>query len=81
MWSAVVTPETYPRGLAGAKRIRHVEETWPEPGASFHHTVGAGPFTVKDTTTVRQIDPPRRLVLKVRARPVGEGMVTFTVTP
>jgi uncharacterized protein YndB with AHSA1/START domain len=81
VWSALTTPETYPRWLAGAKRIRHVEQTWPEQGSSFHHTVGVGPLTVKDTTTVKEIDPPRRLVLKVRARPVGEGMVTFVVAP
>jgi uncharacterized protein YndB with AHSA1/START domain len=66
---------TYERWVVGCKQIRTVDDGWPAPGATFHHCVGIGPLTVRDTTTVLESDPPRRIVLRARARPAGVARV------
>jgi uncharacterized protein YndB with AHSA1/START domain len=82
VFSALCDPRTYPQWLIGAKEIRAVDDGWPEPGTRFHHRVGiVGPLTVADNTRSLELDAPRRLVLEVRARPLGRGRVTFTLGP
>jgi uncharacterized protein YndB with AHSA1/START domain len=66
---------TYERWVVGCKQIRDVDDGWPAPGATFYHSVGIGPLTVRDTTTVIESDPPRRVVLRARARPAGVARV------
>jgi len=81
VFEALITPETYPHWLVGAKEIRSVDDGWPAPGSKFHHRVGlGGPLTVADNTKVLEIDEPSRLVLEVRARPLGRGKSTFVLT-
>ena len=63
--------------VVGAKRIRAVDDTWPEPGSRFHHRFGVGPLTLDDSTVLEEIDPPHRLVLRARARPAGVARVTL----
>lgn len=80
VFAALIDPETYPHWLIGARDIRRVDDDWPAPGSCFHHRVGlVGPLKVADSTKVLDIDPPHRLLLEVRARPFGRGMVTFTL--
>ena len=80
VFAALADPETYPRWLIGAKRIRHVDDAWPAPGARFEHEVGvAGPLTVEDESVSRDVGPGRRLQLEVRFRPIGRAMVRFDV--
>jgi uncharacterized protein YndB with AHSA1/START domain len=67
----------YPGWLAGAQKIRAVDDAWPEPGSEFHHTVGVGPVRIKDSTTVFEVDRPRLLVLKAKAGPLGSALVRF----
>jgi uncharacterized protein YndB with AHSA1/START domain len=82
VFSALCDPRTYPQWLIGAKEIRAVDHGWPEPGTRFHHRVGiVGPLTVEDNTKSLVLEPPRKLVLEVRARPLGRGMVTFELQP
>ncbi|MBI2709610.1 MAG: SRPBCC family protein [Actinobacteria bacterium] len=77
-FAAVADPRTYPEWLVGAKRIRDVDDGWPEPGTRFHHRVGlVGPLTLPDSSTVIEVDAPNRLVLEVRARPLLRGRVTY----
>jgi uncharacterized protein YndB with AHSA1/START domain len=71
----------YAEWVVGAKHIRSVDETWPAPGAKFHHTVGVGPLKLRDSTQVMESEPPRRLVLHARARPAGVAEVTLTLEP
>ncbi|HYI62875.1 MAG TPA: SRPBCC family protein [Acidimicrobiales bacterium] len=81
-WAVVSDPRTYPRWLVGAVDILHVDDHWPEPGTSFRHRVGlAGPLTTEDSTTVVDLDAPRSLVLKARARPFGRAHVEIEVRP
>jgi uncharacterized protein YndB with AHSA1/START domain len=78
VFDALVEPRTYPSWLIGAQDIRSVDDAWPAPGSRFHHRVGVGgPLTVADSTEVLEIDPPTLLRLRVRARPLGRGEVTF----
>jgi len=71
----------YADWVVGAKRIRSVEPDWPAQGSKFHHTVGVGPVNINDSTVVRSVDPPNRLVLEARARPLGRAMVKLEVVP
>jgi len=66
--------------VVGAARIREVDADWPHPGSKIHHSVGAWPALINDTTAVVSIDRPHELVLTVRAWPTGEGRVTLTCT-
>ena len=66
---------TYEHWVVGCKEIRSVDDNWPEPGATLHHSVGLGPLTVRDTTTVIECEAPQRLVLRARARPAGVARV------
>ena len=43
-----------------------------------HHSVGAWPLLIDDTTTVRRSERPELLELTVRAWPSGEGVVRIT---
>ncbi len=81
-FAVVSDPTTYPAWLYGARRIRSVDEGWPAPGSRFHHHVGPVlPVVIADSTEVIEIEPPHRLVLEVRFRPVGVAVVTFELGP
>lgn len=69
---------SYANWVVGAARIRAVEPTWPAAGSRIHHSVGAWPLLLSDTTSVTEVDRPRRLQLTVRAWPAGEGVVRIT---
>jgi hypothetical protein len=65
----------------GSKAIRDAEPEWPAPGAKFHHTIGVGPFTVKDHTTSLDAQVPQRLQMRAKGRPLGAARVTLELTP
>jgi uncharacterized protein YndB with AHSA1/START domain len=71
----------YADWVVGAKRVRAVDDTWPEPGSRFHHEVGVGPLSIRDSSKLLAIEPPRQVVLEVRAWPAGKARVTVTVSP
>jgi uncharacterized protein YndB with AHSA1/START domain len=77
----LIDPWEYPKWLLGASDMRAVDDGWPAVGSDFHHTVGWGPLKVNDRSEVLEIDAPRRLVLLVKATPLVQGKVTFTVEP
>lgn len=77
----LLDPWEYPEWLLGASTMRDVDDHWPDVGSNFHHRVGFGPLKVNDRSQVLEIDRPHRLVLKVRATPLVQGKVTFTVEP
>lgn len=79
LFAVLVNPDTYPQWLVGTKNIRDVAPDWPRPGSFFKHTVGFGPLTIADKTTVRAVDAPRTLEMLVRARPALEAVVRFEV--
>jgi uncharacterized protein YndB with AHSA1/START domain len=65
--------------VVGAKHIRDVDQAWPAPGSRFHHRFGVGPLTIDDSTVLEEIDPPRKVVLRARARPTGVARVTVAL--
>ncbi len=69
--------ETYGDWVVGAADIRDADVNWPALGSRFHHTQGVPFLGLKDSTSVLESDPPRRLVLEVRARPVLIAEVAF----
>lgn len=75
----LVHVEEYPKWLLGASEIRSIDDDWPAVGSAFHHTVGRGPFRIKDRSKIIAIDAPRHLELHVRATPVVQGHVIFRV--
>lgn len=68
----------YAEWVVGAKRVRAVDPTWPEPGSQFHHTLGVGPLTLNDSTEMLAYAPAGPVVLKARGWPTGSAKVTIT---
>lgn len=71
---------SYAAWVVGASRIRDVDPPWPDAGGRIHHSVGAWPFLLNDTTVSLEYEPLRRLRLQIRAWPVGSGEVEFRAT-
>lgn len=71
---------SYAAWVVGASRIRDVDPPWPEPGGRIHHSVGAWPFLLDDTTKVLEYEPLQRLRLQLRVWPAGYGEVEFRAT-
>jgi uncharacterized protein YndB with AHSA1/START domain len=72
---------SYAGWVVGNTHIRNVDATWPAVGSCIHHSIGAWPLLIEDTTKVLEIERPHRLVLEARVRPIGVARVTFTVAP
>ena len=75
VWDVLSDGWLYPLWVVGASRMREVDDAWPAVGARLHHSVGAWPALLDDTTEVTACDPLKRLVLRARAWPVGEAEV------
>jgi uncharacterized protein YndB with AHSA1/START domain len=77
VWDVLSDPHAYGEWVLGTKRIRGADEGFPEEGTRLYHTVGAGPLTLSDTTSVVEVDPARRLVLDARMGPLGTARVVI----
>jgi hypothetical protein len=66
--------------VVGAKEVRSVDAGWPAAGTRFEHSVGAGPFTLQDNTKSLVSEPPHRLVLEARGRPLGRARIEMVMT-
>jgi hypothetical protein len=80
VFALLLDPYVYPQWVVGTKRIRAVDDDWPREGASFHHSVGIGPLTTRDSTKLVASTPPTDLRLEVRFRPLGVAAVSLTVS-
>jgi uncharacterized protein YndB with AHSA1/START domain len=79
VWDVLADPPSYEEWVVGNKEVRDHDPDWPAPGSEFRHKVGFGPFFVKDRSVSLEAQPSRRLVMNVRALPVGHGIVTFEI--
>src|SRR4029077_13914420 len=70
-------PDSYERWVVGAKAVRDADASWPTVGSLLHHTVGAGPVGLQDSTSVVASDGPHHLRLRARGRPLGVAHVDF----
>jgi NAD(P)-dependent dehydrogenase (short-subunit alcohol dehydrogenase family)/uncharacterized protein YndB with AHSA1/START domain len=75
VFAVLSDPERYPEWVVGAAGVRDHDEEFPAVGSRFHHEVGAWPLNLKDHTEVVEVEPPRRLVLKAKARPLGTAVI------
>ncbi len=75
VFAVLSDPEVYADWVVGSHSVRDADPNWPAQGSRFYHRVGAGRFTVSDHTEVLEVDAPRRLVLRARARPLGTAIV------
>jgi hypothetical protein len=79
VWGVLADPWMYASWVVGASRIRDVEGSWPEPESLIHHSVGAWPMLLDDTTSVVASEPGRRLRLRARGWPLGEADVVLVL--
>jgi uncharacterized protein YndB with AHSA1/START domain len=81
VFTVLADPESYAHWVVGSNEIRKYDDDWPKTGSTFHHTQGKWPLTVKDTSSVLEVEPNRRLVLEVRTRPYVIAKVDLELTP
>jgi len=75
VFAVLADPTSYADWVVGAKTVRGSDGEWPAPGARIHHSVGAGPVTVDDSTEVLECVEPERLVLLAHLGPLGDFKV------
>ena len=75
VFEILADPSTYADWVVGSSEIRDADAEWPAVGSCFHHSVGVGPFRIKDNTKVIGVDRPRMLRMHARARPLGTACV------
>jgi hypothetical protein len=80
VWEVLSDGWLYPLWVVGASRMREVDDTWPEVGSQLHHSAGAWPLLLDDTTEVLECAPRSRLVLKARGWPMGAARVTLRLS-
>jgi uncharacterized protein YndB with AHSA1/START domain len=81
VWDALADPRSYSYWVVGSKHVRDADQDWPASGSKFHHTVGLGPFEIEDHTESLEAEPPHRLKLRAKGRPLGTASVTIEMTP
>ena len=81
VWDVLADAGKYGYWVVGSKVIRDEEPGWPEPGSKFHHTIGAGPFTLSDHTVSLEAQRPTLLKIRAKGRPVGTATVTMRMHP
>lgn len=81
VWEVLSDGWLYPLWVVGASRMREVEEAWPAEGSRLHHSVGAWPMLIDDTTEVLENVPGTSLLLKARAWPGGAARVRMRLDP
>jgi NAD(P)-dependent dehydrogenase (short-subunit alcohol dehydrogenase family)/uncharacterized protein YndB with AHSA1/START domain len=75
VFAVLSDPECYPKWVVGADKIRDYDDEFPAVGSRFHHKVGPGPINIRDHSEVIEVEEPRRLVLKAKARPLGTATI------
>ena len=72
---------SYGDWVVGSRLMRGADPGFPAAGTRFHHQVGVGPLNLDDHTKVLEVDQPRKLILKAKARPFGTAIVDMTMEP
>jgi uncharacterized protein YndB with AHSA1/START domain len=70
---------SYGDWVVGSRLMRGADPGFPAAGTRLHHQVGVGPLHLNDHTTVLEVDQPRKLLLKAKARPLGTAIVDLTL--
>lgn len=78
VFEVLADPRFLANWVVGASRTRWVKGAWPAAGSTVAHSQM---MVIHDTTTVIASDPPRRLQLEARARPLAVVDVEVTLEP
>jgi uncharacterized protein YndB with AHSA1/START domain len=81
VWDVLSDGSSYAQWVMGTQNIRDVDANWPELGAKIHYTIGLGRWTMDDVTTVRLVEPGKRLELEAHAGRFGTARVAITLVP
>lgn len=81
VWEVLADAHSYDQWVVGTRRIRGADDTWPAVGSRLHHTVGIWPLMLRDSSEVLESDPPWRLVMRAKIRPVGILRVEIDLKP
>src|SRR4051794_27375168 len=81
VWRVLADGWAYSNWVVGTSAIRDVDAEWPAEGSRVHHSVGAWPLVISDTTHVLECEPGRRLKLRARGWPLGEAHVEVELHP
>lgn len=77
VWQVLSDGWAYAEWVAGTRNIHHVDDHWPEPGAQISFSFGVGRLTIDDVTTVRLMEPCRRLELEAYAGRLGSARISI----
>jgi short-subunit dehydrogenase/uncharacterized protein YndB with AHSA1/START domain len=80
VFAVLADPCRYAEWVVGAATVRDADDDFPAPGSRFHHRVGMRPFTLADHTEVAAVDPPWRIELKAKARPLGTADIALELS-
>lgn len=72
---------SYAGWVVGNSHIRDVDDDWPAKGSRIHHSAGAWPLQVEDSTTVLDVEENRMLLLEAHLLRLGIAHIRFTLTP
>ncbi len=81
VFDVLCNPKTYAHWVVGAAEVGRFDPGWPAVGATFQHAQGTRLLKLRDTTSVLASEPPRRLLLEARARPLVVAHVELIVEP
>lgn len=74
-------PRTYSDWVFGSREIRAADPDWPAAGAVFGHSIGVGPLSLCDETSVISARAPESLELCARAGPLPPARVRLHLEP
>jgi hypothetical protein len=81
VWAVLEDGHSYADWVVGTRKIHEVDEHWPAVGSMIHYSVGIGPITLDDKTTVRRVEPKRELELEAKAGWLGSARIAFELRP
>lgn len=81
VWSVLSDGWSYSEWVVGTQHIRDVDADWPAQGSRLRYVVGVGRWSIEDVTTVRLMDPERRLELEAKAGQLGSARVSIELVP
>jgi uncharacterized protein YndB with AHSA1/START domain len=81
VWEVLSDGWLYPLFVVGASRMRAVDDAWPAVGSRLHHSVGAWPLLIDDTTEVLEVEEGKRLLLLARGWPACQAHVDISLQP
>ena len=79
VWAVLADPDNYAAWVVGCRDVRDADPGFPAVGTHFDHTLALGPLDLKDHSEVVESEEPHRLVLHVKARPLGRGSVELNL--